>query len=320
MTARHAGVPGELFRLRANGWIVSLCLHGSIVFLTGLLVAKIGLAPQVPLFHWDVTVIGPHSPAPTLSTSPSYPAAVSKPIRPAQHKTPITSVHSTPSPASLPPTSAPASTTVTTHQSRAERVLSPQNQESQQDVERTSTALLSEPQKSTSDRNIQLSETSAPAEILTQPDSPLRTPVLPVAEAPPTSEPSSPSIPAQQTHENTATPDQVASLAPSTSTAPVARKPDYGWLADSLLHRIETLKQYPASARLNHLEGRVIVRIVIEEDGRIASIAIEKSSGHEVLDQAALDTLRRASPIAMSRPLEKSPVTMQIPLSYRLGQ
>ncbi|MBI4002169.1 MAG: energy transducer TonB [Nitrospira defluvii] len=113
---------------------------------------------------------------------------------------------------------------------------------------------------------------------------------------------------------------QVTALTPSTATTPVTRKPDYGWLADTLLHRIETLKQYPASARLNHLEGRVIVRIVIEEDGRIASVALAKSSGHDVLDQAALETLRQASPIALSQPLAKSPVTIQIPLSYRLDR
>jgi protein TonB len=112
----------------------------------------------------------------------------------------------------------------------------------------------------------------------------------------------------------------VASLEPSSPTSPVARKPDYGWLADTLLHRIEELKQYPASARLNHVEGRVIVRIVIEEGGHIATVGIAKSSGHDVLDQAALETLRQASPIALSRPLEKSPVTIQIPLSYRLGR
>jgi protein TonB len=71
---------------------------------------------------------------------------------------------------------------------------------------------------------------------------------------------------------------------------------------------------------MNHQEGRVIVRIVIEEDGRITSVAIAKSSGHDVLDQAALDTLRRASPVTLSRPLDTSPLTVQIPLNYRLGQ
>jgi protein TonB len=101
---------------------------------------------------------------------------------------------------------------------------------------------------------------------------------------------------------------------------PAARKPDYSWLAATLLPRIEALKQYPAEARLNRLEGRVVVRIVIREDGQIVSATIAKSSGHETLDQAALETLRKASPITLTQPLERSPVTIQIPLSYELGR
>ena len=49
MTARHAGILGDLFRLRSSGWIISLCLHGSIIFLSGLLAAQIGLAPPIIL-------------------------------------------------------------------------------------------------------------------------------------------------------------------------------------------------------------------------------------------------------------------------------
>ncbi|MCC6966191.1 MAG: energy transducer TonB [Nitrospira sp.] len=98
------------------------------------------------------------------------------------------------------------------------------------------------------------------------------------------------------------------------------RKPDYGWLTGPLLQRLETFKQYPATARLQRLEGRVVVRIVIREDGHIASATIAKSSGHSVLDQAALETIRQASPIPLSQPLEKSFVTMQIPLGYSLDR
>lgn len=92
------------------------------------------------------------------------------------------------------------------------------------------------------------------------------------------------------------------------------------WLAGILLPRIEALKEYPVDARLKHIEGRVVVRIVIQEDGQIVSAAIAKSSGHEILDQAALETIRRASPLTLSQPLEKASVTMQIPLSFNLAK
>ncbi|HQW90601.1 MAG TPA: energy transducer TonB [Nitrospira sp.] len=115
-------------------------------------------------------------------------------------------------------------------------------------------------------------------------------------------------------------PAQTASLVPSSSTTQALRKPDYGWLAGPLLQRIEALKQYPATARLHRLEGRVIVRIVIQQDGHITSATVARSSGHDVLDQAALETIRQASPLTLSQPLEKSSVTMQIPLGYYLDR
>ena len=88
MTARHAGIPGEWFPLRASGWIVSLCLHGSIIFLTGLLVAKIGLAPPSTLFHWDVTVVGPQALTATIPTSLQASATSSEATKPNVRSTP----------------------------------------------------------------------------------------------------------------------------------------------------------------------------------------------------------------------------------------
>lgn len=123
----------------------------------------------------------------------------------------------------------------------------------------------------------------------------------------------------EQAPESTSGPTQTARLTPSTPPASVAKKPDYGWLAASLLPRIESLKQYPAEARVKHLEGRVLVRIVIQEDGRIVSATITKSSGHDILDLAAIETLQKSSPITLTQPLEKSSVTLQIPINYQLA-
>ncbi|MCW5798080.1 MAG: energy transducer TonB [Nitrospira sp.] len=97
------------------------------------------------------------------------------------------------------------------------------------------------------------------------------------------------------------------------------RKADYGWLAGILSPRIETLKQYPVDARLKHIEGRVVVRIVIQENGQIVSAAIAKSSGHDILDQAALETIRKVSSITLTQPLEQSTVTLHVPIRYQLG-
>ena len=319
MTAPDAGMPSELFRLHTNGWIVSLCLHGSALFLAGLFVAQIGLAPPSSLFHWDVTVIGTHNPIPALS-APNTPIASSKTTRPVQRSI-ASSV--TGNPRAFAPsqnTSASASTVVTTRRPPADSVSAQHSHQPRPALEQPPAVSVPEQQESANEQRIQQQTTSLPTDPPAESYPPLLTPVPPSTEATPASRLSAHSLDPQHIPGSSTVPDQVASPEPSSPTTPVARKPDYGWLADTLLHRIDELKQYPASARLSHVEGRVIVRIVIEEGGQIASVAIATSSGHDVLDQAALETLRRASPISLSRPLEKSPVTIQIPLSYRLGQ
>jgi len=49
---------------------------------------------------------------------------------------------------------------------------------------------------------------------------------------------------------------------------------------------------YPAVAQRRHLEGRVVVRVRIDVDGHVKAAEIAQSSGHEVLDEAALEAVR----------------------------
>ncbi len=52
---------------------------------------------------------------------------------------------------------------------------------------------------------------------------------------------------------------------------------------------------YPRSARRSGLEGVVKVSALIGADGAVISVEISASSGHAILDNAALDSLRHAS-------------------------
>ena len=54
-------------------------------------------------------------------------------------------------------------------------------------------------------------------------------------------------------------------------------------------------KIYPAVARENNWEGLVVARLVMAPNGRIASLTVQKSSGHRVLDQQALEMFRKAA-------------------------
>lgn len=93
---------------------------------------------------------------------------------------------------------------------------------------------------------------------------------------------------------------------------------DYGWLRDMLWKRIEELKHYPRIARENHWEGRVVVQAVIKADGTVGDLSVAESSGHALLDEDALVVMRKASPLTLTHQLEKSQITILVPISYRL--
>lgn len=95
-------------------------------------------------------------------------------------------------------------------------------------------------------------------------------------------------------------------------------KADYSWLRDALWSRIEQLKRYPAQARMNQWEGKVVVEAVIREDGTVVGLKIAETSGRAVLDQEALTVMQKASPLTLKHPLGQAEVTILIPISYRL--
>ena len=67
---------------------------------------------------------------------------------------------------------------------------------------------------------------------------------------------------------------------------------------DSWKRRIEAVGEeyFPEFSELEGLTGSPTLEVSIEASGQLAEVVIRKSSGSKVLDQAALDILRRASP------------------------
>jgi protein TonB len=113
-------------------------------------------------------------------------------------------------------------------------------------------------------------------------------------------------------------PTQMAAISSAPLNAPTTR--DYGWLSEAILRRVEELKRYPASARVDHAEGKVVVKAVIDEDGGIGEVEVFQSSGHPGLDKAAVETMREAAPFHLPRPLGQPRMTIKIPMSYRLDR
>lgn len=93
---------------------------------------------------------------------------------------------------------------------------------------------------------------------------------------------------------------------------------DFGWLRDALWGRIEELKRYPALARMNHWEGKVVVSAIIRDDGEVMGVQIAETSGRAVLDEEAMAVMKKASPLRLKHPLGQRQITILIPISYRL--
>lgn len=50
---------------------------------------------------------------------------------------------------------------------------------------------------------------------------------------------------------------------------------------------------YPYVARLNGWEGVVHLKVQVEKDGRPSQVSVQQSSGHSVLDESAVQTIKR---------------------------
>jgi TonB family protein len=87
--------------------------------------------------------------------------------------------------------------------------------------------------------------------------------------------------------------------APMTRNLPGDRHPpllDNTAASDSIRTRVRYLEPirppYPRRARVMGWEGTVILRVSVGADGTVADVAVHKTSGHPLLDQAAINAAR----------------------------
>ena len=297
-----------------QGWLISILLHGTVAFAAILLVKQIQLAPKDKPFKWDVAMVSPAQPVQSTASI--------------QNQAPARSVPSTSLAPSLPAQQTTLAQTLPAPQPRAQQTVPSISQR---------TPVVTEPpapaptQPTTPSQSA--AHTTQPAEsirretmapmvaeaisIMKPAEAPMPISAESGAQTAPSSTPSA--IPGQTTESDEApAPTQMAALSPTPTNAPT--KLDYGWLSETILRRVEDLKRYPASARVDRAEGKVVVKAVIDEDGSIGEVEVFQSSGHPGLDKAAIETLRQAAPFHLPRPLGQPRMTIKIPMSYRLDR
>jgi TonB family protein len=83
--------------------------------------------------------------------------------------------------------------------------------------------------------------------------------------------------------------------------------------------KIESKKRYPISARNSGIEGRSEVRMTILKDGKLEKAEIIKSSGNEILDNAALESIHNAIPFPpIPAELKRERIEMSIYLIFNM--
>ena len=287
-----------------QGWLVSVLLHGTVALTAILTVKQIHLAPQDEAFKWNVAMVSPAQPTASSSNqtqAQSAQSTTSAPPPPVRRST---------SPQAFAPLTTPSSS----------------EQMATTGVAEPSSPQLTTPSPPTA-HTIQPAEpirhkTVAP--IASAAESAVRPDEMPMTVSTSTNAKTEPSSAQSAILEQTTQSDQdpaqiqVAAISSVPSNAPTKR--DYGWLSEVILRRVEELKRYPASARADRAEGKVVVKAVIDENGSISEVGVFQSSGYPTLDEAAIQTMRQAAPLHLPHPLGQSRMTIKIPMNYRLDR
>ena len=162
---------------------------------------------------------------------------------------------------------------------------------------------------------------------LTAPSAPSTVPAA-APPAPVTDSPRAPEIDRPAAPVSVAPPitrlEPAAVAAPPLAAPPAADAADPATLGQyriAIVSAARRYKRYPRIALDNNWEGRAEIRMVIGVDGNVASISIKSRSGFDVLDQQALEMIRKAKPLAPIPPaLRGKGFTIDVPVVFSLKE
>lgn len=261
------------------GWVVSCLLHGGVAIGAVFFLQSLRLAPQAEPFTWDVAMTAS---SPMATPSPRG-TAMAQRVSPSTPPMPTRST--------------------TTDLSPAQTTLS----DLEQDEMATAPPPLIEPTQPASTASSYAVPSPQPATTTdTQPKPPAQ------HESPPATAESS----AHQRTDPSPEP-QVATSAHSEQSKSI--KVDYGWLSELMARWIEDLdKRYPVMLRADGIEGKVTLTAVLHDDGVLSDVRVAKSSGNAMLDQVAVEDVRKGPPITLSHPLERPHMPVKFSIIYDL--
>jgi periplasmic protein TonB len=84
------------------------------------------------------------------------------------------------------------------------------------------------------------------------------------------------------------------------------------------LYRLNPSPRYPFVARRRGLQGDVILEVLIDRHGNVEDLRVWKSSGHPILDRAAMDSVKKWSFVPGMRGNEPLEMWVRIPIQFEL--
>lgn len=285
-------------------WGISLALHGAAVGLAFAFATQVKPILPEDVFKWDVALVEaaktesiseqspsavPQEQAPAKIASQSRPkraTEVSQPVKPLERKI------------ESPPPIKPA-------QVIEQKIENPQPRE--EPIEQR----IAERTDSTESKVEPVVEAKEPEPVAAPPAQP--EPVAVAQEI--AAQQEAPAESSSQEARTDPAPMEVAKASASGSETKI----DHRWLAESLWRRVAEVKRYPNQARMNGQEGKVILRAIIRSDGQLADVFVQKSSGHSVLDAAAIEAVKLACPLHMKHAIGKPQIVVSLPIVYSLA-
>lgn len=84
------------------------------------------------------------------------------------------------------------------------------------------------------------------------------------------------------------------------------------------VYRINPAPEYPSLARRRGYQGTVVMEVLVDREGRVQDLRLYQSSGHEVLDRAAMQAVKGWLFEPARRGKDKIEMWVKVPLSFRL--
>ncbi|MFT4253629.1 MAG: TonB family protein, partial [Caulobacter sp.] len=107
--------------------------------------------------------------------------------------------------------------------------------------------------------------------------------------------------------------------APAPPAARVASNARDTWQGRVLGH-LEKHRRYPGNARSRGVQGTAYIRFRMNRGGQMLWAVVQRSSGSSILDEAALDTIRRAQPLPPIPPELPDEVELAAPVEFYLSR